>query len=256
MIALERGPAAVKRVAIDLDDHPRPAPQEVDFVATHPNVGLGPRQRAAPDHRLEALLGLRARHRRRAVGARKLPQDAAPRRKRVALEHGQNFAVADQPARERLVVGVLELAVGQAGREVANRSRRARDRNPLADAEVTPFERPGPVDMDTVAPPGGVATDEGDVDIAARGGPDLPRRRGRGVTQDRRLAAGQDRGLLGGERRERLGRDEGVDAAMQPVEATYGEGVLDRSTPDSGVDELVKRDHPALARRELTRHAL
>ena len=166
--------------------------------------------------------------------AREAPQDI-----------GEGVQV-EVPGQTRVVDGAREAPVGEPGRAVEHRSRRAGD----ADAEVR-SQVPALQGSRAVHGDAGRPTVARDGDVEARGPAldEAPQRQGGGVAERGPGAAGEDGGRRPLERGLRRTAD-GVDAGVDAVEAAELDAVGDYLVAQSELAQLPACDVPVLAVRQ------
>src|SRR5579884_1671696 len=257
VVALERAPRAVERVAVDLHDDALLPPQEVKLELPVADVDLGRRQAGAAHQREHPLLGLGTGHRGCAVLEGQLAEPRHPWAPGVARRDVARVRPSHQPAHKRLVEQRLEPAVAQRRRQIEERPRRARERQPAVAPDLAPIEVGGPVYAKALARAGGIPAQDRQLDlIRRRGDRELPEGGGRGVAEDGPPAEGEDGGLLARELGEGRRRHHPVYAAVKRVKQTGA-----RRPPDGGAAQpdrvqLLPGDHAALAGGQLVHGAM
>ncbi|HZB76295.1 MAG TPA: hypothetical protein VE526_08745 [Solirubrobacteraceae bacterium] len=144
---------------------------------------------------------------------------------------------------------LLELATAQPGRgKVEDGARGRRDRQAVEVRDVRGGQGTAAVKTDARASHASAAA-HADIDACRRGPADLPRRCGRRVAQDGAVAARENRGPPAAGDADGAMTD-GVDAAMEDVEAAVGDADVDLGFGEAEREQLPACDDAALLRGE------
>jgi hypothetical protein len=156
------------------------------------------------------------------------------------LHRVEQLSAARKASDLRLIDGALELALCGGCGEVDECAGRTRGGDPMAQADVLRIEGAGAMYAQPWARVGTAAAD-GDVDRSAGVRLQPPQGRGGVVAQDRVGPAGEDCRELSREREQR-GVPHRVDPAVQAVESSRRQAMVDRAETESQGRELGSRD--------------
>ena len=155
---------------------------------------------------------------------------------RVEIEHLEDLS---------LIEGTLEAATVDDVGEVQEGTGDGGARDVVHDGAVVASERLRAMDVDARMGPAR-APRNGDFDVRPVAAQEPVQRGGLAMAQDRTWTSGEHRGHPPSLAREQLGRDEGIDAAMDAMEASASGALAYRGARKAECRELIKPKHCVL----------
>lgn len=237
----------MKREPIDFHDEPPPSPEEIDFVSADPGIHLRSMKPGFTNELEESCLRFRSGKDSFVVSINEGPEQGSAGTARVAGEEFSNLL----PVAEAFAKGhrqrLFDPAVVDRASEIEERSGRHCHGEPLETSRLVRVQAAEPVGAYRWPGPS-TPPKKGDFygDLVGREGQHLPKPSGATMTEYGRLAAGEYSGRFLFVVCFKITHP--VDAAVQTVEASPPNPIVDGVDRHTGFHELTSGDNAVLLR--------